>query len=61
MFWHLLKLNTRLYTLTDMSFPLQLLWIVIGVRKQRRYMEYDFPVFEHLINGFVTGLTKLRV
>jgi len=59
--WRLLKLNTRVYTLTDMSFPLQLLRIVIGVRKQRGYVEYDFPVFEHLVNGFVTGLSKLRV
>lgn len=51
----------RVYTLTDMPFPLQLLRIIIGVRKQRRYVENDLSVFEHLINGFVASLTKLRV
>ena len=46
---------------TDVTLPLQLLRIVLRVRKQRRHVEHDFPVTERVVNRLDSRLSELCV
>lgn len=47
--------------LTNMPLPLQLLGIVLRIRKERRHMEHDLPVAKCLVQRVDARLAKLRV
>ena len=47
--------------LTNMPLPLQLLWIVLRIRKEWRHMEHDLPVAKCLVQWVDARLAKLRV
>ena len=45
----------------DVSFPLQLLTIILGVGKERGHMKHNFLSPKLFVNGVSTSLSKLCV
>ena len=46
---------------TDVTFPLELLRVVFGVRKKRGHVEHYFPVAERVVHRFDSRLSELCV